>query len=85
MSSIQANLLDTGVTVAYQKLNASWSKYKSLGAKLSWSDSELSPSSGTSAELANNYRFELRGETFCYTHTATEANNFETVFVQTGC
>jgi hypothetical protein len=85
MSSIQANALDTGTAVAKQKLIASWAKYSNLGAKLSWSDSRLSPSSGTSATFANNYRFELRGETFCYTHTATEANNFETVYVQTGC
>lgn len=85
MASIQDNALETGITVARQKLNASWAKYKDLGAKLSWWDSELSPSSGTSAEFANNYRFELQGQTFCYRNTATAANNFKTVYVQASC
>jgi len=45
----------------------------------------LSPSNGTYAEFADNYRFELRGETFCYTNTATQENNFVTVYVPSGC
>jgi hypothetical protein len=85
MSSIQANIPEVGIPTSRQKLNASWAKYKALGAKLSWTDSDLSPSSGTSAEFATNYRFELQGQVFCYTHTATQANNFETVFAPTGC
>ena len=85
MSKIQANVLETGMKVATQKRDASWAKYKALGAKLSWFDSELSPSRGTYPEWSDNYRFELRGEVFCYTHTATQANNFETVFAPTDC
>ncbi|MEY2641858.1 MAG: hypothetical protein RLZZ368_505 [Actinomycetota bacterium] len=85
MSNIQDNVLETGIPVARQKLNAAWTKYIGLGARLSWFDSMLSPSNGTYAEFADNYRFELRGETFCYTNTATQENNFATVYVPSSC
>lgn len=87
MSSIQDNVLEVGMKVAIQKRDTLWSKTRALGAKLSWFDSELLPetSRGTNAQWSNNYRIDLQGQSFCYTHTSLQANNFTTVFVQIEC
>ena len=87
ISSIQDNVLEVGMKVATQKRDTLWSKTRALGAKLSWFDSELLPetSRGTKAQWSNNYRIDLQGQSFCYTQTSLQANNFTTVFVQIEC
>ena len=84
VSDVVDNLLTTGTNVGHQKMDAIWAKYKSLGATLAWYDSALSPSSGTNAEFASNYRIALRGESFCYKNTASEPD-YKTVYVSTAC
>jgi hypothetical protein len=66
-------------------MNSIWAKYKSLGATLSWYDAAVSPSSGTSAEFADNYRIALRSESFCYKRTSLQENDFQTIYASTAC
>ena len=84
VSDVWNNLLATGANVGHQKMDAIWAKYKSLGATLAWYDSALSPSNGTNAEFASNYRIALRGESFCYKNTASEPD-YKTVYLSTSC
>jgi len=85
ISKVIDNLAATGANVGYQKLNSIWAKYKALGATLSWYDAAVSPSSGTNAEFADNYRIALRGESFCYKRTSLQENDFQTVYASTAC
>ena len=85
VSNVIDNLAETGANVGYQKMNSIWAKYKSLGATLSWYDAAGSPSSGTGAEFADNYRISLRGESFCYKNTEGPAPDFSTIYASTTC
>jgi hypothetical protein len=66
-------------------MNSIWAKYKALGATLSWYDAALSPSNGTNAEFADNYRIALRGESFCYKNTEGPAPDYNTIYSSTSC
>lgn len=87
VSQITDNVLENGIKVSKQKLEALWAKNKALGAKLSWFDSSpiLDVHRGVYATWADNYRIDIQGQSFCFTHTALQENNFVTIFVPIEC